>query len=127
LSNSFSGLFRLGKDPESKKVGETNLINLNLANAVGFGEKKSTNWLNGQLWGDRWLKASVFLKKGILVWCEGELTFREYTDKEGNKKVSHDLKINALDFAESKKDDSKPAPAPTKNNYQQDDNQDIPF
>ena len=125
MSNSFSGLFRLGKDPESKKVGETNLINLNLANAVGFGDKKSTNWLNGQLWGDRWLKASVFLKKGMLVWCEGELVFREYTDKDGNKKVSHDLKINALDFAESKKDDGKPVSS--QNNYKQDDNQDIPF
>jgi single-strand DNA-binding protein len=126
MSNSFSGLFRLGKDPESKKVGETNLINLNLANAVGFGEKKSTNWLNGQLWGDRWLKASVFLKKGLLVWCEGELVFREYTDKDGNKKVSHDLKINALDFAESKKDDSKPAPAPAPAQSQETDS-DMPF
>ena len=125
MSNSFSGLFRLGKDPESKQVGETNLINLNLANTVGFGDKKSTNWVNGQLWGDRWLKASVFLKKGLLVWCEGELTFREYTDKDGNKKVSHDLRINALDFAESKKDDSKPAPSQAP--AQQQNNDDEPF
>jgi single-strand DNA-binding protein len=122
MSNSFSGLFRLGKDPESKKVGETILINLNLANAVGFGEKKSTNWVNGQLWGDRWLKASVFLRKGLLVWAEGELVFREYTDKDGNKKISHDFKINALDFAESKKDESKTAPVQS-----QDAGDDMPF
>ena len=127
MSNSFSGLVRLGKDPESKQVGTTNLINLNLANSVGFGEKKSTNWINGQLWGDRFLKASVFLKKGSLIWVEGELTFREYTDKDGNKKISHDLRINSLDFAESKKTDSEPTPAPAPTQSAPPVDDDMPF
>jgi single-strand DNA-binding protein len=112
MSNSFSGLVRLGKDPESKDVNGTNLINLNLANNCGFGDKKSTNWINGQLWGDRWLRTMVYLKKGSMVWVEGELIFREYTDREGNKKISHDLRINSLDFADSKKSEEKSAPAP---------------
>lgn len=127
MSNSFSALVRLGRDPESKQVGNTNLINLNLANSVGFGDNKSTNWINGQLWGDRFLKASVFLKKGSLIWVEGELTFREYTGKDGNKKISHDLRINSIDFAESKKTESEPTPstAPTQSAPPVDD--DMPF
>jgi single-strand DNA-binding protein len=126
MSNSFSGLVRLAGEPESKDVGGTNLINVSLASTTGFGAKKATTWIRGNFWGDRWLKVATFLKKGSLVWVEGEISLRDYTNKDGLEKQSLELRVNSLDLTGDKKDGAQAAPAGVKVSAAQDDS-DLPF
>jgi single-strand DNA-binding protein len=104
MSNNISFTGRLGQDPESKVVGETPLLILNVANNVGFGDKKTTNWFRCNIWGKQASTLSTMLKKGSEVFITGELKLGTYTNKEGAEKTSVDVRVNALDFCGSKKD-----------------------
>ena len=53
MSNNISLVGRLSKDPELKKVGDHELLELNIASDVGYGERKVTNWFKCQVWGKR--------------------------------------------------------------------------
>ena len=53
MSNSISFIGRLGPDPELKTVGDFKILELNVANNVGFGDKKVVNWMKCVLWGNR--------------------------------------------------------------------------
>lgn len=104
MSNNVSFTGRLGQDPEMKIVGETPLLTLSVANNVGFGDKKTTNWFRCSIWGKQASSLSSMLKKGSEVFICGELKLGEYTTKEGATKTSVDVRVNSLDFCGSKKD-----------------------
>jgi single-strand DNA-binding protein len=98
MSNNVSFTGRLGQDPELKLIGETPLLEVNVANNVGFGEKKSTNWFRCSIWGKQASSLSTMLKKGSEVFICGELKLGEYTNKEGATKTSVDVRVSSLDF-----------------------------
>ena len=104
MSNNFTALGRLAKDPELKTVGDSQVLEFRLASDVGFGERKSTNWLNCAIWGKRAESLKEHLSKGSQVVVYGVLTLREWEDKEQNKRLSPDVRVNELSFAGSKPD-----------------------
>ena len=69
-----------------------------VANKVGFGQNKTTNWFNCKLWGERANKLQPYLKKGTSVIISGELVLREY-EKDGVKMKTADVNINQVDFS----------------------------
>jgi len=97
MSNSLSFVGRLGSDPELKEVGSTTVLEFSIANNVGYGDKKSTNWLRAAIWGKQGESLQKFLEKGKEVFVTGELVIRSY-EKDGVQKFSNDLKVSALDF-----------------------------
>jgi single-strand DNA-binding protein len=102
MANSFSCTGRLGGDPEWKTHGETGVLEFSIANDVGYGERKKTNWFRCSMWGDRGLKLRAYLQKGNKVFVVGELTNNEYKAQDGTMKFSSDLRLDRLDFCESK-------------------------
>ena len=101
MSNNISMIANLVADAEIKQVGQNDVLEFRLANNVGFGEKKTTNWFNGAIWGTRGKSLVNHLKKGKKVFVTGQLVIREYTNKEGVKAYSNDIRVSELDFADS--------------------------
>lgn len=116
-SISFDG--RLAADAELRYTpsGEP-VLSFRVASDIGFGERKTTNWFSCQVWGKRGESLKNYLAKGQQVTVYGQLTLREWTDKEGVKRTSPDVRVNELSLQGGRRDDMPPmddgysAPAP---------------
>jgi single-strand DNA-binding protein len=95
---------RLGRDPETKTVGNDSVTKLSVASDHGWGEKKTTTWINVDVWGKRGESCQRFLKKGSEVVIRGEVYTREY-EKDGQKRTSLECRADVVDFAGGKRDD----------------------
>lgn len=74
--------------------------------------------------------AANYFGKGRAALVEGKLQFREWTDKEGNKRRNAEVQVDSLYFGDSKKDgQSAPKASAPKNDYEDipDDDGDLPF
>lgn len=106
-SITFDG--RLAADAELKYTGSGEpVLSFRVASDIGFGERKTTNWFSCQVWGKRGESLQRFLSKGQQVTVYGQLTLREWTDKDGNKRLSPDVRVNELSLQGGKRDDSAP-------------------
>ncbi|WP_434628274.1 single-stranded DNA-binding protein [Chromobacterium sp. CV08] len=94
-SITFDG--RLAADAELRYTpsGEP-VLSFRVASDIGFGERKTTNWFSCQVWGKRGESLKNYLAKGQQVTVYGQLTLREWQDKDGNKRVSPDVRVNEL-------------------------------
>lgn len=94
-SITFDG--RLAADAELKHIPSGDaVLSFRVASDVGFGDKKTTNWFSCQIWGKRGESLAPYLLKGTPVTIYGSLTLREWTDKDGAKRLSPDVRVNEL-------------------------------
>ena len=82
----------LGKDPELKQVGQDQVLSFTVADSQG--KEKPTLWWNCQMWGKRAMTLQQYMAKGQKVTVSGSIQMREYTDKDGNKKIAMDVRVN---------------------------------
>jgi single-strand DNA-binding protein len=89
----------LGRDPEVRyTTGGTPVANFTLATTERWsdptsGEKKEkTEWHRIVVWGKQAEIAGEYLRKGRQVFVEGSLQTREWTDREGNKRYSTEVR-----------------------------------
>src|SRR5262249_34892174 len=91
---------RLGRDPETRYTGGGQAVaNFSLATDESYrdrnGERqKRTEWHKIVVWGKQAEIAQQYLKKGSLVFIEGRIQSREWTDKEGQKRTSFEIVAN---------------------------------
>lgn len=103
--NIFNFTCRIGKDCESRYTPAGDAItNFTAAVNSGYGDKAVTTWVNCSMFGKRGEAVAPYLLKGTQVAISGELTNREYTDKDGNKRYSLDVRVNDLTLLGGKKD-----------------------
>lgn len=124
MSNSISFLGRIGSEPELKQVGQSQLLKVNVANNVGFGDRQVTNWFGCNIWGKRAESLQAHLSKGKQIFVTGELTLRKYTNKDGVEAMSPEVNVNDVEFVSAPQDDRGQQPkaqtTPT-------DDDDMPF
>lgn len=94
---------RLPRDAVLKPVGENMVSNFSIASDVGFGDRKTTLWIECAIWGKRGEALNKSLLKGQQVILVGELSTREY-DKDGQTKTSLSLNVQSLAFGSAPKD-----------------------
>lgn len=111
MSNSISFVGRLGKDPELKTVGQSQVLEFSIVNETGFGDRKVSSWYVAKYWGNRGASVQQYLSKGSQIFISGELTLRKYTNKEGVEKMSPEINIHSIDFVGGKKDSDTVPPA----------------
>lgn len=88
---SISG--QLGKDAEQKFLPDGTAI-LNFSVADSQGRDKPTIWWNCAIFGKRAESGlAQYLVKGQAVTVNGNVTMREYTDKDGNKRQAQDIRV----------------------------------
>lgn len=63
---------------------------------AGFGDKASTVWARCSMFGKRGQSVSPYLQKGQLVGVSGEMSAREWTDKQGMTRTSIEVRVNDL-------------------------------
>ncbi|MCP9759905.1 single-stranded DNA-binding protein [Aquitalea sp. S1-19] len=122
-SITFDG--RVVADSELKYTqGGDAVLSFRVASDIGFGEKKTTNWFGCQVWGKRAEALLPYLIKGQQVTVYGQLTLREWTDRDGIKRLSPDVRINEVSMQGGKRDDAqqpadsnKPPRQPARSSY----------
>lgn len=88
---------RLGRDPETRYTsGGQAVCNFSMATDETFkdrsGERqKRTEWHKIVVWGKQAEIAQQYLKKGSMLFLEGRIQSREWTDKEGNKRTAFEI------------------------------------
>ena len=129
MSNVFSFTGTVGRDAEVRYAPSgIAVLNVTIANNIGFGDKQQTLWIRVVLFGKRAEgQLQNYLKKGQQVFVSGELTQSEYKGNDGTTKISLELNANIIDLI-GKKDGSAPQrPAPARQAAADDFDDSIPF
>lgn len=94
---TFTG--RLGADGELRTTqsGEK-VLGFRVANDVGFGERKTTQWVDCSIWGRRAEALAQHLTKGKQVVISGEVTIREFDKRDGTRGAGLSVRVNEIDF-----------------------------
>jgi single-strand DNA-binding protein len=110
----------LGRDAELRHLQNGDAV-LNFSVADSAGRDKPTIWWNCQLFGKRAESLAQYLTKGQAVAVSGSVSEREWTDKDGNKRKSMDVRVQDVAL-QGKREGAKPAQE--KADY---DDSDVPF
>jgi single-strand DNA-binding protein len=65
------------------------------------------NFFNVKVWGSQGENAAKYLAKGRPVAIDGRLDWREWQDKEGNKRQTVDIIADTVQFLGGRKDDDQ--------------------
>jgi single-strand DNA-binding protein len=111
--NSVSIAGTLGKDAEVNYLPNGDAV-CKFSIADSQGKEKPTIWWNCQLFGKRAESLAPYLVKGQAVTVSGNITEREWNDKEGNKRKSMDVRVQdvALQGGRKEQQEERPAPKP---------------
>jgi len=111
--NSINFTGNLGRDAEQRNLPDgTAILTMSVPCKSGFGDKAITTWLRCTLFGKRGESVAPYLKKGALVGISGEFSAREYTDKDGNKRQSLEVRVNDVTLLGGRTEQAAPAPRP---------------
>ena len=110
MSNVFSFTGTVGRDAEVRYLpsGQA-VLNVTVANNIGFGDKQQTLWIRCAVWGKRAEgQLQNYLKKGQQVFVSGELSQNEYRAQDGSTKTSLELNTNIIDLVGKRNEASQP-------------------
>jgi single-strand DNA-binding protein len=114
--NKITATGRIAADAEVRFTPSGDPVaSFRIASDVGFGDKKTTNWFSCQVWGKRGESLAPHLIKGTPVTVFGALTLREWNDKEGQKRLSPDIRIDEIELQGGKKDSEPNQPSNPRN------------
>ncbi len=124
----------LGRDPEVRYTqGGNPVANFTMATTDRWtdpsGEKKErTEWHRIVVWGKQAQIVGEYLKKGRQVCVEGSLQTREWTDRDGNKRYTTEVRAQRVQMLgradEARTETASQAVAEQDPGYEEDD---IPF
>ena len=113
MSNVISFTGTVGRDAEVRNTasGQT-VLNVAVANNIGFGDKQQTIWFRVALWGKR-AEGSLkdYLKKGQQVFISGEMTQSEFVGTDGVKKTTLEINANIVDLVGKRDTNAQPVQA----------------
>lgn len=92
---------RLGKDPETRQVGDKTVTKFSLA-TKGYGD--NTDWHNIEAWGKTGELAAKYLTKGSMCGVNGAIRYSKKDDKYYTNIVA-----DRIEFLSSKQESSQPA------------------
>ncbi len=104
----------LGRDPETRKVGDGTVCSFNLAVSSRVKGADKTTWFRVDVWNKQGESCQEFLAKGRQVSVIGDLSTREY-DKDGKTITSLEVRASQVTFlgkpddAGAARTESKPA------------------
>jgi len=100
----------LGIDPEVKSVGEKSKVaNFTLATSETYKDSNqekqtSTQWHDVEAWANLAELAGKYLKKGSQVCVTGKIVYKNWEDKEGNKRKSTSIVAEEILFLDKRKE-----------------------
>lgn len=128
--NSITVAGQLGKDAELRHLPNGDPV-ANFSVADSQGKDKDAIWWNCQLFGKRAESLSQYLAKGQAVTITGSVSQRKYTDKNGQERISTDVRVNEVALQGGKREAApqqrQQAPKPSNPGGFEDMNDDVPF
>jgi len=106
-----------GQEPEIRKLENgTSVAKVSLATKESWKDKNGnwkdeTQWHTLQLWRDLADRAAN-IKKGSLVYVEGKVTYRKYTDKDGVERNQTDIVVSSFRVLDKKEGNATPVDVP---------------
>lgn len=106
----------LGRDPEIRYTqGGSAVANFTMATSerwsdAATGERKErTEWHRVVVWGKQAEVVGEYLRKGRQVYVEGNLQTREWTDRDGNKRYTTEVRAQRVQMLGGRPGDATPA------------------
>ena len=115
---------KLGRDPEVRHTPSGQpLANFSIATDESYtgkdGQKvEKTEWHKIVVWGKQAEFCGNYLSKGRLVYIEGKIETRKYTDKDGVEKYSTEIKADRVVGLDSRQSEGVFAPTTQYQNRQ---------
>lgn len=107
---------RLTRDPELRHTQQgTAVASFTLAIDRDFKSQrgeKATDFIDVVAWRGTGEFASKYFSKGRMAVVEGRLQFRDWTDRDGNKRRAAEVVAENIYFADSKRESDSREPAP---------------
>lgn len=103
--NSITITGNLGKDAELRSLNDGTAV-LSFSVADNQGKDKPSIWWNCSLFGRRAESLAQYLTKGQQVTVVCTVSEREWTDKEGNKRKSMDVRVNDIALQGGKREEA---------------------
>ncbi|MBB3227044.1 single-strand DNA-binding protein [Luteibacter sp. Sphag1AF] len=99
---TFSG--RIGRDAEVRRTSGGKVVTgFPVAVDVGYGDNKSTLWVDCSMWGERGERLAEYLPKGSLVTVTGEADMQTY-QSSGQDKAKLTCRVNDVQLPPLNKD-----------------------
>ncbi len=108
--NSLTITGNLGKDAEMRALNDGTPV-LSFSVADNQGKDKPSIWWNCSLFGKRADSLQQYLFKGLQVTVIGTVSEREWTDKEGNKRKSMDVRVNDIALQGGRREEGERQPS----------------
>jgi len=102
----------IGKDAELKFLSDGTPI-ANFSVADNQGKEKPTIWWRMQLFGKRAESLAQYLTRGQSVTVTGTVTQREYTDRDGQKKTSQEIRVQDVALQGGQRQEAAPKREPS--------------
>ena len=108
IRNQVQLIGNLGQKPEIKTFGEDKKVaKFSIATSDYYYDnkgdrKEQTQWHNIVVWGKQADVVEKYLEKGMQVAVSGKITYRQYDDKEGNKKYFTEIVVSDFLMLEKK-------------------------
>src|SRR5690606_35788309 len=101
MGGIYSALGRIGRNAEVRQTQNgTSVAGFPVAVDVGFGDNKTTLWLDCSLWGKRAESGLIqHLAKGQQVHVIGEIGTRTFQKNDGSPGFAVTLKVSEIDLA----------------------------
>ncbi len=117
---------QLGRDAELRFLPDgTEIASFSVADDQG--QNKGTIWWNCSLFGKRAKSLCQYLTKGQKVTVTGQVTEREYTNKDGVKVKAQDIRVQDIALQGSKPEQSGKTEGYRGGLIEPDFNTDVPF
>jgi single-strand DNA-binding protein len=106
MINKVTLIGNLGGDPEVRHLDNGTAVGrFSLATNENYKDKdgnwqKQTEWHNVVVWRDLAERSEKQLKKGMMVFVEGKISYRKYTDKDGQERNVTDIVANSFRLLE---------------------------
>ncbi len=109
MLNHITLMGRLVRDPELRRTGSgiavaSFRIAVDRDYAPKDGGERKADFIDCVAWRQTGEFISKYFTKGRMIVVDGRLEMREWTDKEGNKRVSAEVNVDNAYFGDSKRD-----------------------
>lgn len=119
---------RLGGDAETRTTqGGTKVVSFSVADDIGWGDKKRTQWLKCAMFGDRATKVAPYLTKGSVIQICGEPESESWKDKNGGARGTIKVVVSDVKLLGAPKRDEEPVADRGHSTRRDDMDSEIPF
>lgn len=103
--NSCNFVGRLGRDAEVRHTSAgTPVTTFAVAIEDGFGERKTTTWIDCAMFGERGEKVAGYIRKGDRIGVTGSIRLDTYTTRDGVEKSKVALRVQDITLLGGKSD-----------------------